>query len=82
MARFEYAAYPEGIPDILARAWCHILQYFYNLDAAHGGDPHYRISPADVAAYEETAEFAEAVADLRGHVQGQHRIPQIRTILA
>ena len=58
------------------------MQYFYNLDAANAGASDYRISPADVAEYAETAEVAEAVADLAGHVQGQRRIAQTREILA
>eukprot|EP00959_Pyramimonas_sp_CCMP1952_P396772 8313225-Pyramimonas_sp.AAC.1 len=82
MARFDYAAHPEDTPVVLARALCHLLQCFYNLDAANAEAPGYRISPADAAACTETAEFAEAISDLAGLVQGQRRIAQIRAVLA
>ena len=29
MARFDFSAYPNGVPAIMARAWCHKMQFFF-----------------------------------------------------
>ena len=64
-ASFEISLYGEPLAALLAQAWCHRLQYFYNiyLQCAEAGCTY---SQKDVEAYEAPAEFKEAIGTLTG----------------
>ena len=79
-ATFDFSAYPEGIAPVLARAWAHRMQHFYDcacFDVAEGG-PEGGSAAAAVAAYVEPPEFLRVAGELRAHRQTQKRIEQIR----
>ena len=60
-ASFEYYAYataPAGAVDILARAWAHRLQYFFNV-ALVNSDFSMTFTQATLDEYLEPTEFSE-----------------------
>jgi hypothetical protein len=79
--RFDVSAYGEATCQILARAWCHRLQYFLDQEVAHP-DFQGKDFPADVvAAYQEASEFSKLASSGAGKAL-QRRIDQIRAQLA
>ena len=55
--RFDFSLYGEQGPFILARAWCHKVNYFHSL-WQNSLDPAYVFSEADVQNWPEPQEFA------------------------
>ena len=64
---------------ILVRAWCHKMQFLYDLEISLGG-PEYRFRAADIAGYEEPAEFTELAAGAPAASETARRVRQIRGI--
>ena len=55
--RFDFSLYGEQGPFILARAWCHKANYFYNLWES-SVDPAFTFTQAHVQSWPEPQEFA------------------------
>jgi hypothetical protein len=83
-ARFDLKAFPDGIAQVLARAWAHRMQFFYDLGVAiqRDGAAFRPFSPDEQDSYQETAEFRTAAGELGGHRQGIVRVNQIRALFS
>lgn len=81
-ARFEIAQYTEANAAILARAWCHRMQYFYDLEVVSGGAA-YSFAPEDCRAYVEPTELSRLCVDWAGrHKKGSDRIQALRRMFS
>ena len=78
MASYAYSRYGEEAAARLATAWCHRLQYFYDIWVA-ADDPDYKFSHADVDAYIETEEF-QAFVEGVGVGAIKERLSQLRAL--
>lgn len=76
-ARFELTFYGDVVAAALARGWCHRMEYFYNLWIAAGSGS-YSYTKADVAGYQEPADFIEAAQGFTGKKAA--RVSSIRSL--
>ena len=74
--RCDIAAYQQDGCAIMARAWCHRMQYFLNLDLARGES--HVFTSGDLSEYHEPSEFTTWAAAAGG--RASKRIAQIRTL--
>ena len=77
--RFEISVYTFGHAAVFARAWCHRMQYFFNL-ACEAEDYMCGFSLEQISAYEAPTEFT-AAAQALGHERACSRAAaQIREL--
>ena len=76
-ARFDLSMYSEHGAGIMARAWCHRMEYYFSIwvEAAEG----YAYTNDDHEAYTEPNDFEAFAADAQGRVL--QRVEQVRAIL-
>ena len=76
-ARFDLSMYSEHGAGIMARAWCHRMEYYFSIwvEAAEG----YAYTNDDHEAYTEPNDFEAFAADVQGRVL--QRVEQVRAIL-
>ena len=80
--RFELTAYSADACGVLARAWCHKMQYFFNIELQDGKHiDKAKFDPDLFTAYKEPTEFT-ALASQADATTGRlaKRIAQIRSL--
>ena len=82
MARFNHRAFPPGAPAVLSHAWCHRMQYFFDLWNAHPGPEPFQASAAQLEAYVEPSAFTQLAHLHRSHFHLNRRACQIRALFA
>ena len=81
-ARFDLAAFPAGVPQILAGAWAHRMQFCLDLSVGdRGNEESFRFAAHHAVGYVETWEFLGVVEMLRGHRQGRNAYSRCGTYL-
>ena len=76
--RADYSAHGPAIPAVLARAWCHRMQFFFNKDAELGADAPF--TDELIVTYQETSEFERLCEQNAGNATVMARVAQIRRI--
>ena len=74
--RFDLSAHGEEHASILARAWCHKLQYFLDAEIADQRLCRRGVPMALIQEYEEPSEFQRLAA--RATAETRKRVQQIR----
>ena len=77
-ASFEISLYGDRLAALLGKAWCHRLQYFYDI-YLQSTEVRCRYTHADVEAYEPPADFVEAMGTLQGRQRA--RATQVNSTL-
>jgi hypothetical protein len=75
--RFAMTLYGDVLAGLLSRAWCHKMQYYFNICEA-SGDPAYRYLPADHEGYTEPQDLTEAA--IGPEAKQQARVAALRAI--
>ena len=75
-ATLHYAVHGDDVANILARAWCHRMQHYFNV-AISRGSLHQDFSVADIAFYEAPTEF-ERLLEAPYRAAVARRVDQIR----
>ena len=78
-ARFEINASSQPVAAVMARAWVHRMQHFYDLELQSGTEGA-QFSLADIASYQEPSEFQRVALSLATHPLGAQRVVQIRRL--
>lgn len=78
-ARYEISLYTEQFASVLARAWCHRMQFLLNLAIKHDSDTH-AFSPDELASWVEPTELARAEKELQHVPRAATRIAKIRAL--
>ena len=79
-ARFDVSAYGQVACNVLARAWCHRMQYYYNLELTDALGEGKVFTQADVDAYLAPTEFVQLVESRPHSAQLAKRIVQITAL--
>ena len=79
-SRFNYSVYGPDIPGILARAWAHRMQFFFNSELGHPDCQALVCTPEFVATYKEASEMTRLAEAQAGKPAVMARIEQIRRI--
>ena len=78
--RFNFSTYGSATCGILARAWCHKMQHYLNLEVVHPLGEGLVFGPEEHATYDEPSELKRLlVGDLRSAVL--LRVRQIRGLM-
>ena len=75
---FFTSRYGSSHAGILARGWCHKMQYFFNIAVLRGNDCHF--TSAEVEAYEEPTEFSNLAREVSARSPEMKRIRDIRAL--
>ena len=75
---FEYTAYGGDRCSILARAWCHRMQWLFNQELSLLVKPGQEFSEEHLKSYDEPSEFRRLAESASGKLSG--RVSQIRAI--
>jgi hypothetical protein len=78
-ARFEISTFTAVRSQVMARTWCHKMQFYYNL-AISSADPLRPFTAVERASWVPPTEFTRASAEMVGNVHCTRRVAYISNL--